>query len=151
MRYRRKAVGDIGFDHPPSSLPGLIHENLPGIVRRTLRVKPETARQKIGLKDRSSTIFNAACTMRSRTAAIANGLKSLLSGLGINTLRTGSGRQLRLRPQLLSRGSIGTTAASDSLPTPHPLPGSSPVIGQGSSTDTAIGSGWGGPVDRHSG
>ena len=46
---------------------------------------------------------------------------------------------------VLSRGSIGTTTASDSLPTPHPLPGSSPVIGRRSSTDTAIGFGRGGP------
>ena len=38
-----------------------------------------------------------------------------------------------------------TTTASDSLPTPHPLPGSSPVIGRRSSTDTAIGFGRGGP------
>ncbi len=30
---------------------------------------------------------------------------------------------------VLSRGSTGTTTASDSLPTRHPLPGSSPVIG----------------------
>jgi hypothetical protein len=46
---------------------------------------------------------------------------------------------------VLSRGSTGTTTASDSLPAPHPLPGSSPVIGQGSSTDTAIGFGRAGP------
>ena len=34
--------------------------------------------------------------MRSRTAAIASGRYSLLPGLGINTLRAGSGRQLWL-------------------------------------------------------
>ena len=46
---------------------------------------------------------------------------------------------------VLSRGSTGTTTASDSLPTPHPPPGSSPVIRQRSSTDTAIDLGRGAP------
>src|ERR1700740_885862 len=46
---------------------------------------------------------------------------------------------------VLSRGSTGTTTASDSLPTPHPVPGSSPVIGRCSSPDPAIGFGRGGP------
>ena len=45
---------------------------------------------------------------------------------------------------MLSRGSIGTTIASHSLPTRHPLPGSSPVIGHRRSTGTATRSGRGG-------
>ena len=42
-------------------------------------------------------------------------------------------------------GSTGTTAASDSLPAPRPLPGSSPVIGQRWSTGTGARFGRGGP------
>jgi hypothetical protein len=51
------------------------------------------------------------------------------------------------RPPLvvLSCGSTGTTAASDSLPAPRPLPGSTPVIGQRWSAGTGARFGRGGP------
>ena len=42
-------------------------------------------------------------------------------------------------------GSTGTTTASDSLPAPRPLPGSTPVIGHGLSTGTGARFGRGGP------
>ena len=49
-------------------------------------------------------------------------------------------------PQVvLSCGSTSTTAASDSLPAPRPLPGSSPVIGRRWSAGTATRFGRGGP------
>ena len=52
MRNRRKAVGDIRLDHPPAAPPGLIDEDLQGIVRRPLGAEPERARQQVGLEDR---------------------------------------------------------------------------------------------------
>src|SRR5215210_3633939 len=45
---------------------------------------------------------------------------------------------------VLSRGSSGITAASDSLPARHPLPGSSPVIGRDAPTVIRRQSGRGG-------
>ncbi len=45
-------------------------------------------------KTGSSTIFTAACTMRSRTDGIDSGLNPLLPGLGMNTRRAGNGRWL---------------------------------------------------------
>jgi hypothetical protein len=49
-------------------------------------------------KTGSSTIFNAACTMRSRTTGIDNGrYRSFNPGLGISTRRAGSGRYRRSR------------------------------------------------------
>lgn len=43
-------------------------------------------------KTGSSTIFTAACTIRSRTAGIDSGRSSLPPGFGMNTRRVGNGR-----------------------------------------------------------
>ena len=40
----------------------------------------------------SSTIFTAACTTRSRTEGIDNGLRSSVPGFGMNTRRAGNGQ-----------------------------------------------------------
>ena len=50
---------------------------------------------------------------------------------GPPSLRVNEAAALPSPQVVLSCGSISTTAASDSLPAPRPLPGSSPVIGQG--------------------
>jgi hypothetical protein len=49
---------------------------------------------------------------------------------GPPSLRVNEAAALPSPQVVLSCGSTGTTAASDSLPAPRPLPGSSPVIGQ---------------------
>src|SRR6516165_944838 len=51
MRYRRKTLCDIGFDHPPPTLPGLINEHLQGVMHTPFRAKPKTARGEVGFKD----------------------------------------------------------------------------------------------------
>ncbi len=51
-RDRLEAIGDVRFHHPPLTPPGLINQHLQGIERRPFRAEPETARQKVGLKDR---------------------------------------------------------------------------------------------------
>jgi hypothetical protein len=43
----------------------------------------------------SSTIFTAACTIRSRTEGIDSGRCSVLPSLGMNTRRAGNGRYRR--------------------------------------------------------
>ncbi len=60
-------------DNYRPALPGLVDEHLQGVVRRTCQAEPEAARQEVGLEVGSSTVVNAACTMRSRTAGIDNG------------------------------------------------------------------------------
>ena len=52
LRNRGKAVRDVRFNHPSPSLPGLINQDLEGIVRRPLRAEPEAARQEVRLEDR---------------------------------------------------------------------------------------------------
>ena len=52
MRNRLKAVGDVRLHHPPAAPPGLIDEDLEGVVRRAFRAEPETARQQVRLEDR---------------------------------------------------------------------------------------------------
>jgi len=58
---------------------------------------PKLHGRKSASKTGSSTIFTAACTIRSRTAAIASGLRSVLPGFGISTLRAGSGHHVPAR------------------------------------------------------
>ena len=53
---------------------------------------PKLHGKKSASKTGSSTIFSAACTTRSRTAGIDNGLFSSVPGFGMNTRRAGSGR-----------------------------------------------------------
>jgi hypothetical protein len=64
---------------------------------------------------KSATIFTAACTIRSRTAAIASGRFSLLPGLGISTLRAGSGRHRPLRSSSASSPSSRVTPYSSTM------------------------------------
>jgi hypothetical protein len=52
MRNRRKTVGDIRFHHPPPTPPGLVHENLQGVVLAPFRAEPETARGEVRFQDR---------------------------------------------------------------------------------------------------
>ena len=52
VRNRRKAFGDIRLDHPPPTPPGLVDQDLQGIVSRTLRAEPEAARQHVRFEDR---------------------------------------------------------------------------------------------------
>lgn len=52
MRNRLETRGNVGLHHPPSALPGLIDEDLQGVLLRTLRAEPERARQEVGFKDR---------------------------------------------------------------------------------------------------
>jgi len=96
------------------------------------------------------------------SVGIASGLRSVLPGLGISTCRAGrriSGTHRSGPPSLrvneaaafpprrlcCPAGPTGTTAASDSLPAPRPLPGSSPVIGQDLPRAPRARSGRGGP------
>ena len=69
---------------PPTVVPrqALIHEHLQGVVRERFGRNPKLHTAKSASKTGSSTIFSAACTMRSRTAAIANGTRSLAARLG---------------------------------------------------------------------
>jgi hypothetical protein len=53
---------------------------------------PKLTGWKPASKIGSMTVFNAACTIRSRTAGIDNGLCSVEPGLGIHTRRAGRGR-----------------------------------------------------------
>jgi hypothetical protein len=73
---------------------------------------PKLHGRKSASKTGSSTIFTAACTIRSRTAAIASGLRSLLPAFGISTLRAGSGRQAPFRRSLASSPSSRVTPYS---------------------------------------
>jgi hypothetical protein len=63
-------------------------------------------------KTGSSTIFSAACTTRSRTAGIDNGLCSPAGapGLGMNTRRAGNGRYV------LSCSSLASSSSSRATP-----------------------------------
>ena len=63
---------------------------------------PKLHGRKSASKIGSSTIFTAACTMRSRTAGIDSGLCSLVPGFGMNTRRAGNGRH-RPVPQVLGQ------------------------------------------------
>src|SRR6266581_846769 len=70
---------------------------------------PKLTGRKSASKTGSSTIFTAACTMRSRTGGIESGLCSLVPGLGMNTRRAGSGRY---RPSLSSLASSPSSRAT---------------------------------------
>ena len=91
-RNRRKTVGDIRLHHPPTTPPRLIDEHLQGIVRAASGRNPNEHGRKSASNTGSSTIFHAACTIRSRTEGIDSGLCSPVPGLGMNTRRAGSGR-----------------------------------------------------------
>jgi len=82
VRDRRETGSDVRLDHPPTARHALINEHLQGIVRRAPGPEPEAARQEVRPKTGSSTIFSAACTIRSRTAGIDSGLISSVPGLG---------------------------------------------------------------------
>jgi hypothetical protein len=71
---------------------------------------PKLHGRKSASKTGSSTIFTAACTIRSRTAGIDNGLCSSVPGLGIYTRRAGSGRYR------LSRSSPASSSRSRVTP-----------------------------------
>ena len=73
---------------------------------------PKLHGRKSASKTGSSTIFIAACTIRSRTAAIASGLRSILPGLGISTFRAGSGRHVPACSSLASSPSSRVTPYS---------------------------------------
>ena len=73
---------------------------------------PKLHGRKSASKTGSSTIFTAACTIRSRTAEIASGLRSLLPGLGISTFRAGSGRHVPVRNSPASSPSSRVTPYS---------------------------------------
>src|SRR5216683_3959788 len=70
---------------------------------------PELTGRKSASKPGSSTIFTAACTIRSRTGGIDSGLCSVVPGLGISTRRAGSGRY---RPSLSSLASSPSSRAT---------------------------------------
>ena len=239
--------------HPPPSLPGLIDEDLQGIVRRPPRAEPEAARQEVRLEDRlkhdlhrglHNPVTHRGDRQRpalgaarlgdqhlprrhgtprpglqfagqlaeqpghpvlldigqrglvdARRAVVAahrdprplqdvlavdlvsqrmeppvrvglgrpvkhmlqcadpvasdsrHGGPSRISGThrsGPPSLRVNEAAALPSPQVVLSCGSSGTTAASDSLPAPRPLPGSSPVIGRRASAGTASRFGRGG-------
>lgn len=52
MVNRFKAVGDVRLDDPSPTPPGLIDQDLEGIVRAALGPEPEKARQHVRLEDR---------------------------------------------------------------------------------------------------
>ena len=54
--------------------------------------KPKLHGRKSASKTGSSTIFTAACTMRSRTEAIDSGRRSAVPRFEMNTRRAGNGR-----------------------------------------------------------
>jgi hypothetical protein len=70
---------------------------------------PKLTGRKSASKTGSSTIFTAACTIRSRTGGIDSGLCSLVPGLGISTRRAGSGRY---RPSFSSAASSPSSRAT---------------------------------------
>ena len=72
---------------------------------------PKLTGRKSASKTGSSTIFSAACTIRSRTGGIDSGRCSLAGapGLGMNTRRAGSGRY---RPSLSSLASSPSSRAT---------------------------------------
>ena len=71
---------------------------------------PKLHGKKSASKTGSSTIFAAACTIRSRTAGIESGLCSSVPGFGMNTRRAGIGRY---RP---SRNSLASSSRSRVTP-----------------------------------
>ena len=72
---------------------------------------PKLHGAKSASKIGSSTIFNAACTTRSRTVGMPSG-RVLPSGLGISTRRTGAGRQRPSANSAARSSRNGTTPAS---------------------------------------
>jgi hypothetical protein len=71
--------------------------------------------RKSASKTGSSTIFTAACTIRSRTGGIDSGLCSVVPGFGMNTRRAGSGRyRLSFRSADSSPSSRATPYSSTS-------------------------------------
>ena len=75
-------------------------------------------------KTGSSTIFTAACTIRSRTAGIDNGRPASPPGFGINTRRAGSGRYHPSRsPPANPSSSRATPYCSTSARVARSMPG----------------------------
>ena len=75
MRNRRKTVGDIRFHHPPPTPPGLVHENLQGVVLAPFRAEPETARGEVRFEDRlkhdlECGLHNAVAHRRNRERSL---------------------------------------------------------------------------------
>ncbi len=70
------------------------HRRGPGARRAAIARgrNPNEHGKKSASKIGSITVFVAAWTIRSRTAGIDNGLRSLLPGFGMNTRRAASGR-----------------------------------------------------------
>jgi DDE superfamily endonuclease len=68
VRDRRAAGSDVRLDHPPAASPALIDEHLQGSCAERPRRNPKLHGRKSASKTGSSTIFSAACTIRSRTA-----------------------------------------------------------------------------------
>src|SRR6266511_2606093 len=52
VRNRLETRGDVRLYHPAPAFPGLIDQDLQGIVRRASRAKPERALEEVGLEDR---------------------------------------------------------------------------------------------------
>jgi hypothetical protein len=84
-------VLDVELERPGVTVDEAFADHLQGIGRRTARPIAKRARQDIGLKDRSSTILAACCTMRSRTVGMPSGL-SPPTRFGMYRRSTGAGR-----------------------------------------------------------
>ena len=98
--------------------------------------------------DALSCRISRVCRARPVPADSRHGGPSRIFGThrsGPPSLRVNEAVALPSPQVVLSCGSTSTTAASDSLPAPRPLPGSSPVIGRRWSTRTAARFGRGGP------
>ena len=110
MRNRLKAVGDVRLHHPAPAPPGLIDEDLQGIVRRPLRAEPKLHGRKSASKIGSSTIFTRG--LHDPVTDRGDRQRPLLvrPGFGMNTRRAGSGRYR------LSRSSAASSSSSRETP-----------------------------------
>jgi hypothetical protein len=92
VRDRLKAVGDVRLGNPSPASPGLIEQDLEGVMRRLLRAKAERARRKVGLKDR----LNDDLQGRLDDPVTDRGDRQRPSfrepGFGMNTRRAANGR-----------------------------------------------------------
>ena len=89
---RLEARGDVRLDHPAPTLPGLVEEDLQGIVGRRFGPEAEGAGPEVGLEDR----LQHDLRRRLHDAVADRGDRerrcSELPGFGIHTRRVGSGR-----------------------------------------------------------